>query len=43
MEKRTLGKTGLQVSVVGMGTWRTFDVRGQAAHRDAIIEYIRES
>ena len=33
MEQRDLGKTGLRVSAVGMGTWKTFDVRGeQAAH-----------
>jgi len=35
MDHRTLGKTGLQVPVVGMGTWRTFDVRGGAAERNA--------
>lgn len=28
MEQRLFGKTGLQVPVVGMGTWQTFDVRG---------------
>ena len=29
MEERPLGGTGLMLPVVGMGTWRTFDVRGR--------------
>lgn len=35
MEQRNLGASGLTVPVVGMGTWRTFDVRGDAAERRA--------
>jgi aryl-alcohol dehydrogenase-like predicted oxidoreductase len=35
MERRTLGTTGLDVPVIGMGTWRTFNVRGAAAETNA--------
>ncbi|HZA79896.1 MAG TPA: aldo/keto reductase [Actinomycetes bacterium] len=31
MERRTLGSSGFEVPAVGMGTSRTFDVRGRAA------------
>lgn len=35
MEERPLGRTGLTLPAVGMGTWRTFDVRGADAERRA--------
>jgi aryl-alcohol dehydrogenase-like predicted oxidoreductase len=40
MERRIMGQTGLEVPAVGMGTWRTFDVRGAAAeqHARAIVD-----
>ena len=33
MDSRALGMSGLVVPVVGVGTWRTFDVRGAHAER----------
>jgi hypothetical protein len=39
MEQRALGRTGLTVPVVGMGTWQTFDVRGaQEPARRAVAD-----
>ena len=40
MQTRRLGSTGLDVSVIGMGTWQSFDVRDAAAVRpvtDAVL------
>jgi aryl-alcohol dehydrogenase-like predicted oxidoreductase len=35
MERRDLGQSGLRVPVVGMGTWRTFDVSGAPLEANA--------
>jgi hypothetical protein len=35
MERRVLGKSGLDVPVIGMGTWQTFYVQGTAAEQNA--------
>jgi aryl-alcohol dehydrogenase-like predicted oxidoreductase len=39
MERRRLGRSGLEVAAVGMGTWRTFDVSGRVAEqRRAVVD-----
>lgn len=45
LEHRPLGQTGLDVPVIGMGTWRTFDVRGAVAeaHAGAVVDAALES
>src|SRR5690606_719136 len=34
MDQRPFGTSGLTVPVIGMGTWQTFDVRGERAERE---------
>jgi aryl-alcohol dehydrogenase-like predicted oxidoreductase len=46
LEWRDLGISGLRVPVIGMGTWRTFDVYGkedQAARRQLVTEALDRS
>lgn len=44
MERRAFGKAGFDVPVVGMGTWQTFDVQGEAAReRRTVIDAALES
>jgi aryl-alcohol dehydrogenase-like predicted oxidoreductase len=40
MERRAFGRTGIDVPTVGMGTWQTFDVRGEReeGERRAIVD-----
>src|SRR5918998_248988 len=40
MEYRPFGRSGLTVPVIGIGTWQTFDVRGDRAvsERRAIVD-----
>ena len=41
MERRAFGNTGLQVPVIGMGTWKTFDVYGKEV--DARVRLVDEA
>jgi aryl-alcohol dehydrogenase-like predicted oxidoreductase len=44
VERRPLGRTSLDVPVIGMGTWRTFDVRGaeEEARCRAVVDVAYE-
>lgn len=40
MERRRVGTSGLELPVVGMGTWKTFDVRAphEVAQRREVVD-----
>src|SRR5437879_13370365 len=39
MESRTLGRTGVDAPVIGLGTWKTFDLpAGRADKAHAVVE-----
>jgi aryl-alcohol dehydrogenase-like predicted oxidoreductase len=40
VERRTLGSSGVDVAVVGMGTWKTFDVHDarEVGHRRSVVD-----
>ena len=40
MERRPFGRTGIEVPVVGMGTWQTFDVGGSKEERAPLEEVL---
>lgn len=41
MERRTLGDSGIEVPVVGLGTWQVLDVRGPAELEESRHEVVR--
>src|SRR5436853_592240 len=41
MRERPIPRTGEKLPVIGMGTYRTFDVGGGAADRDPLREVLR--
>jgi aryl-alcohol dehydrogenase-like predicted oxidoreductase len=45
VELRSLGTSGIDVPVIGMGTWKTFDVRDphEAGHRATVVDAALES
>jgi len=45
VELRSLGNSGIDVPVIGMGTWKTFDVRDprEAADRARVVDAAIES